>query len=424
MSPSALASLGEWLAYLEQLHPKTIALGLERISLVKDRLGLEPEFPIITVAGTNGKGSACAMLEAILSAAGYRSGLYTSPHLLRYNERVRISAAEADDAALCEAFAAVEAAREDTPLTYFEFGTLAALLLFKRAGVDMAVLEVGLGGRLDAVNAFGADCAIVTSVGIDHTEYLGDDREAIGFEKAGIFRQGRPAICAETDVLQSIVDHAARIGADLHLINRDFGFQAEAAQWRFWSRSGWRVALPYPALRGDYQLGNASACLAALEQLKQRLPVSANDIRHGLLQAVVPGRFQVIPGKPQIILDVAHNPHAALALAGNLRRMGGDGKTIAVFGMLKDKDIAGVVEAMKEVIDVWLLADLASPRGAGALHLLQLLQQQGVGDRARTFSSVASACSHACNLAAENDKIVFFGSFLTVADAMRVLSGA
>jgi dihydrofolate synthase/folylpolyglutamate synthase len=414
-----LPNLADWLGYLEQLHPKAIDLSLDRVAEVRHRLDLNPSFPIITVAGTNGKGSTCAMLEAVLLAAGYRVGLYSSPHLLRYNERVRINGEEASDEALCEAFAAVERARGEVSLTYFEFGTLAAVWLFARAGLDAAILEVGLGGRLDAVNAFDTDCAVLTSVDFDHMDYLGDSRSVIGFEKAGIFRAGKPAICGEFDVPHSVLDHAGKIGADLRRIGPDFGYDGlELNQWRFASRDGLRLSLPYPALRGAYQLSNASACLAALEQLRPWLPVAHDDIRRGLLEAAVPGRFQVLPGRPQRIFDVAHNPHAAKALAENLRAMPPTGKIFAVFAMLRDKDIAGVVRAMKEQVDLWLVAGIGQPRGASAEVLLRVLEQEGLEKGAEAFPSVADAYRHACAKAAEDDKIVVFGSFYTVAEAM------
>ena len=419
--PTELNSLAECLSYLEQLHPKTIDLSLDRVAEVKQRLNLNPAFPIITVAGTNGKGSTCAMLEAVLLAAGYRVGLYTSPHLLRYNERVRINGKEASDEALCAAIAAVEQARGEVSLTYFEFGTLAAVWLFARAGLDAAVLEVGLGGRLDAVNAFDTDCAVLTSVDFDHMEYLGDSRLAIGYEKAGIFRPGKPAVCGEFDVPYSVLAHAEKVGANLRRIGPDFGYDSlEPNQWRFTSRDGLRLSLPYPAMRGTYQLGNASTCLAALEQLREKLPVGHDDIRRGLLEAVVPGRFQVLPGRPQRIFDVAHNPHAAKVLAENLRAMPPTGKTFAVFAMLRDKDIAGVVRAMKEQVDLWLVAGIVQPRGASAEELLRVMEQEGLAQHAGAFASVAEAYRHACAKAAEDDKILVFGSFYTVAEAMTL----
>jgi len=358
------------------------------------------------------------MLEAILSAAGYSVGCYTSPHLLRYNERVRINRQEVTDAALCRAFAAVEAARGAISLTYFEFGTLAALWLFSRQGVGAAVLEVGLGGRLDAVNAFDPDCSVVTSIALDHMDYLGHTREAIGFEKAGIFRKGRPAICADPLPPASLTDYALQIGADLQCIDRDFGFVAEAGQWRFHGRRGDRYALPYPALSGAFQLSNAAACLAALDEMQVCLPVAMNDIRRGLLEVSVPGRFQVLPGAPRVILDVAHNPHAAAALAENLRSMAG-GKTIAVFSMLADKDITGVVQAMKACVDSWLVAAILEQRGASLPQIMDVLNSEGLLDRVSGFACVAEAYRYACNVALEDDKIIVFGSFYTVAGVLR-----
>ena len=413
----------EWLAYLEQLHPSTIELGLERVSLVKDALGLAPNFPVITVGGTNGKGSTCAMLEAVLDAAGYRVGCYTSPHLLSYNERVRVGRQPISDADLCGAFAAVEAARNDTSLTYFEFGTLAALWHFAQAGIDVAVLEVGLGGRLDAVNAFDADCAVLTSVALDHMDYLGDTRDAIGFEKAGIFRAGRPAICAEPDPPESVLRWAREVGADMQRIGHDFDYAAERNQWRFQGRHRSAVALPYPALAGAYQLGNAAACIAALDELRARLPVSANDLRRGLLEATLPGRFQILPGKPTLILDVAHNPHAAAALAGNLKSMPIAGRTVALFAMLADKDIAGVVHAMKEVVDVWVVGEIRESRGATAGQIMQALHDEDMAGSAVAAGSVTQAYARACDAAGENDRIVAFGSFYTVAEVLRLCRG-
>lgn len=297
--PIALQSLDDWLAHLERIHPSSIAMGLERVATVRDRLGLGLSRPVLAVAGTNGKGSVCAMLESILSCAGYKVGLYASPHLLRYNERIRVARREVADAALVQSFDRIERARDDVLLTYFEFGTLAAVDIFIRDQVDVAILEVGLGGRLDAVNAFDADCAVVTSVDLDHMEYLGNDRNSIGREKAGIFRSGSPAVCGDEDPPASLVEHARAIGAPLHLIGRDYGFNADATQWQSWTLSRKRSSLPYPALRGAYQLGNAATALAALEQLKDSLPIDMGAIRRGLLEVELPGRFQVLPGRPQ-----------------------------------------------------------------------------------------------------------------------------
>ncbi|MDO9052861.1 MAG: bifunctional tetrahydrofolate synthase/dihydrofolate synthase [Gallionella sp.] len=413
-------TLTDWLTYLESLHPKTIALGLTRVAEVKQRLHLDADFPLIVVGGTNGKGSVCAMLESILHAAGYRVGCYTSPHLLHYNERVRIDKQQASDEELCASFAEIEHARGDIPLTYFEFGTLAAMQLFIDHKVDVAILEVGLGGRLDAVNVFDADCAVVTSVDIDHTDYLGETREEIAFEKAGIFRQGRVAICADSDVPQTIHDHAQAIGADLWSIGREFGFTAHQGQWDYRSKAGSRSALPHPALRGTFQLHNASAALAALDALKERLPVSMAAIRRGLTEVQLAGRFQFVPGKPQLIMDVAHNPHAARTLAQNLSGLPPCPHTYAVFAMLKDKDMAGVAAAMDPHINTWLVAGIAAPRGASAEELADVLHLAGVRGAVIRFPDIAASVAHACDVAGENDRIVIFGSFYTVAEALLV----
>jgi len=412
-------TLPQWLEYIERLHPQTIALGLDRVEKVKHALGLAPPFPVFTVGGTNGKGSVCAMLEAILHCAGYRVACYTSPHLLRYNERVRINRAEAPDTDLARAFAAVEAARGGVPLTYFEFGTLAALRLFGEADVEVAVLEVGLGGRLDAVNAFDPDCAVVTTVDIDHVDFLGGDRESIGREKAGIFRAGRPAVCADPAPPASLTEHATKIGAQLLQIGADFGATAQGKQWQYWGPRGKRGALPHPALRGSAQLINAATAITALESLRERLPVAVNDIRAGLLQADAPGRFQVLPGRPAVILDVAHNPQAARALAASLASMGGTGRTFAVFAMLKDKDIAGVVGALKSGVDHWLVAGLGGARGTRSAEIERILVSAGI-NAVTACADVPAAYAQACDMAAENDRIVVFGSFYTVAAVMQV----
>lgn len=406
-------SLADWLAYIERQHPQAIALGLERVVEVLKKLEIKFACPVLTVGGTNGKGSTCAMLESILQAGGYRTGLYTSPHLLRFNERVRIAGREAEDAALCDAFMAVESARGTVPLTYFEFATLAAFFLFARADLDAAVVEVGLGGRLDAVNALDADCAVLTSIGIDHVEYLGDTRDAIGREKAGIFRRSRPAVVAEPDPPQSVLSADAR----LLLIGRDFGYVNQGTQWSWWGPSGRRSGLAHPALRGAMQLRNASAALAALDSLRERLPLAMQDLRRGLAEVVLPGRFQVLPGRPQVVLDVAHNPEAAAVLAANLGDGGFAPETIAVFGMLRDKDIAGVVRAMAPRITRWHLATLPGPRGADAELLKKILLQEKIQTPARAHANAGAALAVAKSEAGENDKIVVFGSFLTVAEA-------
>ena len=408
-----MRTLQEWLAFIERQHPASIALGLERVAEVFARLEARIACPVITVGGTNGKGSTCAMLESMLRAAGYRTALYTSPHLVRYNERVRIAGVEAGDAELAEAFAAVEASRSGTPLTYFEFGTLAALWLFSRAKVDAAILEVGLGGRLDAVNILDADCAVLTSVAIDHVDYLGADREAIGREKAGIFRRGRPAVVADPRPPQSVLQAPGQ----LLLLNRDFGYAEQERQWTYWGPGGRRGGLDYPALRGKVQLRNAAAALCALDTLRDRLPLAMQEARRGLAEVALPGRFQVLPGRPQVVLDVAHNVEAARTLADNLAASAFAPETIAVCGMLRDKDIAGVLREMAPRITRWHLASLPGPRGAQASLLSTHLP-----DAAKTeHDSAANAFAAAIGNAGENDKIVVFGSFLTVGEVTEWL---
>lgn len=421
-------SLNDWLTRLESLHPKTIELGLDRVSEVAQRLGVHFDCPVITVGGTNGKGSTCAMLESILLQGGYRVGLYTSPHLLRFNERARINGELASDEALCKNFEAVEAVRSDVSLTYFEFTTLAILKYFADASLDAVILEVGLGGRLDAVNLVDPDVAIVTSVDLDHQDYLGDTREKIGFEKAGIFRSGRAAICSDPSPPQSLIDHAAAIGADLWLFGRDFNYSGDRQQWNYGGRQQRRSALAYPSLRGANQLLNASAALAALEVLRERLPLGAQEVRSGLVMVELPGRFQVLPGRPAVILDVAHNPHAAATLAQNLEQMGFHPYTHAVFGAMADKDIAGILAHLADRIDHWYLTDLPLPRAASAQSLVAELTKAGVrvSDTAgaersiQCFATPADAYAAARSRATENDRIAIFGSFITVAGVMAV----
>lgn len=420
MSQPQPATLQEWLAYIETQHTQAIELGLDRLFVVKTALGQAQRCPLITVGGTNGKGSTCAMLEAILLAAGYRVGLYTSPHLIEYNERVRINGQSADDATLCRAFARVEQARAAVALTYFEYGTLAAWEAFAEASVDVVILEVGLGGRLDAVNIYDPDCAIVTGIDLDHMDFLGDTREKIGFEKAGIFRADKAAVCSDPQPPASLLAHAIAIGAELQLIGRDFGFapQQETRQWSWWGRGhARRNSLAHPALRGSRQLFNASAVLAALEAVQDRLPVSMAEIRQGLTTVTLPGRFQVLPGRPVTVLDVAHNPQAAHVLADNLLEQGFFGRTWAVCGMLRDKDIESVIAALKGRIEAWLPCTLEGPRGTTATTLATLLRSAGenVVDE---FPTPLAAYRYAQEKAAENDRIAVFGSFLTVAEIL------
>ena len=419
-------TLPDWLALLETRHSETqINMGLDRVQAVKARMQLAFTCPVIMVAGTNGKGSTCAMLESVLLRAGYKVGLYIKPHFLDFNERARVLGEMASDEQLVASFNFVESVRGDTPLTYFEFTTLAILHLLSQAKLDVAILEVGLGGRLDAVNVIDADVAIVTSVDIDHTDYLGDTREAIGFEKAGIFRPGKAAICSDPVPPQSLIDHAAAIGADLWLMGRDFNYSGDKQQWNYGGREQRRNSLAYPSLRGANQILNATAVLAALEVLKLKLPVGAQEVRTGLVTVELPGRFQVLPGRPSVILDVAHNPHAASALNQNLGNMGFHPYTYAVFGSMHDKDIDGVLAAMSEHVDHWCLAGLPSPRAATASELaakVQIMLEDKPDSSEHTvsiFDDPAQAFANAMSRAGENDRIVVFGSFLTVAGVMK-----
>jgi len=431
LSASLPVTLDAWLTRLEAMHPKAIDMGLARVQQVKEAMQLQFACPVIIVGGTNGKGSTCAMLEAILLRAGYHVGLYTSPHLLVFNERMRIDGQSIDDARLIAAFEKIESARGEVSLSYFEFTTLAAMQLFADAGLDAVIFEVGLGGRLDAVNVLDADVAIVTSVDIDHTEYLGDTREKIGFEKAGIFRSGKAAICGDPVPPDSLVQHAEKIGADLWLFNRDFNYAGDKQQWNFSARGSRRNALAYPALRGANQLLNASSVLAALEALRLSLPVSAQDVRSGLATVELAGRFQILPGTPLVILDVAHNPHAAATLAQNLDNMGFHPYTYAVFGAMQDKDIEGVIAHLKGRIDHWCVTDLPLPRAATATEIKDKLQalddaltEADSEHTVQTFASPAHAFANALSRAGENDRIAVFGSFLTVAGVMEFRNSA
>jgi dihydrofolate synthase/folylpolyglutamate synthase len=413
-------NLADWLAHCERLHPKTIDMGLERVRAVAERMGLKFDCPVITVAGTNGKGSTCAMLEAILSQAGYRTGVYTSPHLVHFEERCRVRGDIASAADLVPRFARVEAARTqngaDISLSYFEFTTLAILQLLADAKLDVVILEVGLGGRLDAVNMLDADCAIITSIDLDHMELLGNDRESIGREKAGIMRPGKPVVVSDPVPPQSILDHAAAIGADLWRFGQDFNFSGDPQQWG-WAGRGRRYAgLAYPALRGANQLVNASGVLAALTALRGQLPITAQAVRVGLSLVELPGRFQIIPGQPTLVLDVAHNPHSVAALTENLDAMGFYPCTHAVFGAMADKDVRPMLARIGPLVDKWYFTDLPTARAATGEALLA--QWQSVNRRADVTASACASPEVALAAAVKNadpaDRIVVFGSFYTV----------
>ena len=419
--PGPSSSLEEWLSYCETLHPRAIDMGLTRVRKVAQTLNLHFDCPVITVAGTNGKGSTCAMLEAILQQAGYRTGVFTSPHLVHFEERCRVHGESVSAAMLIASFVAVEAGRGEITLSYFEFTTLAILRLMSLAGLDAAILEVGLGGRLDAVNIIDADCAIITSIDLDHTELLGADRESIGFEKAGIMRAGRPVVVSDPVPPDSIQAHAATLGADMWRLGRDFSFSGDKQQWSWKGRARRFAGLAYPALRGANQLVNASGVLAALEALRDRIPVTAQAVRNGLALVELPGRFQIVPGEPVLVLDVAHNPHSVAALAANLDAMGFAPCTHAVFGAMADKDLTSMLQRVGPMIDRWYFCDLPTPRAASAADLQARWQasNQRRDVTSSTHADPQAALDAAIAAAAPTDRIVVFGSFYTVGGVLK-----
>ena len=434
-------TLSEWLAHCERLHPQGISgieLGLDRVQRVAQRMQLNLACPVITVAGTNGKGSTCAMLEAIYGEAGYRTGVYTSPHLVRFEERCRVAGEAVDAQALVPAFAEVEAARlgvasddglGEVQLTYFEFTTLAILRTLAASGIDVAILEVGLGGRLDAVNIVDSDCAVITCIALDHMALLGPDREAIGYEKAGVMRTGRPVVVSDPVPPQSVLDRALEVGASLWRLGKDFHFAGDQQQWGWAmhpSHGGRRYSgLAYPALRGANQLVNASGVLAAIEALRARLPVTAQAVRNGLAMVELPGRFQIVPGTPTLVLDVAHNPHSVAALAENLDAMGYYPTTHAVFGAMADKDLGAMLERIGPLIDRWHLTDLPLPRASTAEALAEQLDAhaatapKGQSRVAGRHASPVEALRAAVSMADPADRIVVFASFFTVGGVLQ-----
>lgn len=422
-------TLDAWLAYCERLHPQNIALGLDRVREVAQRMGLQFDCPVITVAGTNGKGSTCAMLEAVALQSGYRPGVYTSPHLVHFEERCRVGGEIVKAEELLPHFEAVEQARvkdgAEVALTYFEFTTLAILHLMSQSKLDVAILEVGLGGRLDATNIINADCAIITSIDLDHMELLGPDRESIGREKAGIMRAGHPVIVSDPVPPQSVIDHAAEIGADLWRFGKDFNYDGDKQQWG-WAGRGRRYAgLAYPALRGANQLMNASGVLAAYEAIRNKLPVTAQAVRTGLSMVELPGRFQIVPGQPTLVLDVAHNPHSVAALTANLDAMGYFPTTHAVFGAMADKDWEPMLTKVGPLIDRWYFTDLPTPRADSAENLkskLHQLQAKGMIRKdvsMQTFANPQQALDAAVAATEAADRIVVFGSFFTVGGVLQ-----
>ncbi|RRS02497.1 bifunctional tetrahydrofolate synthase/dihydrofolate synthase [Aquabacterium soli] len=437
---SRYATLADWLSHCERLHTAEIELGLDRVAGVWRRMGVTLGTPmdasvdasvdvpvVFTVAGTNGKGSTCAMLENILLSGGFRTGVYGSPHLVHFEERCRVMGMPVKADELLPHFEAVEQARGDSPLTYFEFTTLAILRLLAHAGLDAVILEVGLGGRLDAVNIIDADCAMITSIDLDHMEFLGPDREAIGREKAGIMRAGRPAVVSDPKPPQSVVAHAESVEADLWLFGRDHNYAGDRQQWSWGGRSKRFNGMAYPSLRGANQLLNASGVLAALEAVRHRLPVPAQAVRTGLATVELPGRFQIVPGQPTLILDVAHNPHAAATLAVNLDQMGFFPRTHVVWGAMADKDMAGMVEKLLPLVDAWHCCDLPTPRAASAQQLADLVRalqaQPGAATQPKATVSThpdPMAALHAALAQADPaDRILVFGSFFTVGGVLH-----
>ncbi|QFY42571.1 bifunctional tetrahydrofolate synthase/dihydrofolate synthase [Candidatus Methylospira mobilis] len=409
--------LSEWLDWQESLHPKSIDLGLTRVAGVHKKLhpGYEPPITL-SVAGTNGKGSSVAMLEAILREQGYRTGVYTSPHLQVYNERIRIDGNMADDAALCATFDRIDQARADVTLSFFEFGTLAALDIFARERVDVQILEVGLGGRLDAVNILDADAALITSIGVDHVDWLGSTRDMIAMEKAGIFRPGKPAIVGDPNPPACLCSHAG-----VSLLGRDFGYELSGSVWNWRGLGAALDRLAWPAIPGRHQFMNAAAAIQMLRSLADLLPVSDQAIRNGLKNVRLPGRFQYFGGGSiPVLLDVAHNPQSAAALAGYLQEQF-PGKTIrAVFSVMRDKDIHGIVDAVRGVVACWYLAPLKLDRAARGGDLSRLMQGMGVESIRNGYKTVAEAVGAAFSDAQPDDLIVVFGSFFLASEFLAL----
>lgn len=413
-------TLQEWLSWQEQLHPNPIDLGLERMMQVLATLDLAvPPYRILTIGGTNGKGSSVAFSEAILRAAGYRVGAFVSPHILRYNERIRVEGEEVSDQELCESFTRIDAARGDLSLTYFEFGALAAFDVFAQRRVEAAVLEVGLGGRLDAVNAVNPDAALVASVGLDHQDWLGPDRESIGYEKAGIYRRHRPAICGDRDPPASLLQHAGSIGAHLEVLGRDFDWRPEMEGWTWFGPGLVLHQLPKPALPGRIQYDNASTALAALTALVDVLPLTELAIHEGLKNAAINARFQRVPGDVECVFDVAHNPDAARVLAENLKDAPVKGRTYGVMGMFRDKAVEEVALALAPALGRWFLGGTEGPRGQSATALAARVKKTVPKAEIEVHASVPEAYAAARRQAQSGDRLVIFGSFQTVGAILK-----
>jgi dihydrofolate synthase/folylpolyglutamate synthase len=412
-------SLQDWLKWQESLHPLVIDLGLERASRVFH--SLIPDYvkpPTITVAGTNGKGSSVAYLESIYTAQGYRVGAYTSPHILKYNERIKIDGKPVSDDQICEAFARIESVRGGTSLSYFEFSTLAALDIFHRAGVDVQLLEVGMGGRLDAVNIVDPDVALITSISIDHIEWLGGTREAIGREKAGIFRAAIPAITGDPEPPDSLMQSAIERHALLYCIGKDFGYKKQATGWDWFFADRQMLQLPEPGLKGEHQYRNASAVILAVTQMAEILPVTEASIKLGLKNVHLAGRFQLLDGEIPVLLDVGHNPQAVTTLAEYVTTAFPDRRIHAVFSMMKDKDIAGVIEIMNDVVHDWFFAPLVNPRAVSESAMRVIFSQSSVANVSFGFAGFTEAFLAAKNQSQQGDLLLVFGSFFLVSECL------
>lgn len=413
-APQATSPLATWLYYLERLHSQSIELGLDRIRKVAEKMSLLKPAPlVITVGGTNGKGTTCRTLEAILMAAGYRVGVYSSPHLVRYTERVRVQGSELPESEHTRAFSDIEQCREETSLTYFEFGTLSAFYLFKQHQLDVVILEVGLGGRLDATNIIDADISAITSIALDHTDWLGNTRESIGREKAGIFRAGHPAIIGDDDIPESVITYAEQLGARLYCRDESWWYQLSGQRWSWQSEKRCWDNLPVP----DVPLSNAATALAIIASLPEKWSVSDEAVISGLEKASLPGRFQTVSLAPRLILDVAHNPHAAAYLAKQLAGLSKTGLIRCVIAMLADKDIEGTVAQLLPQIDEWYCAPLNEPRGAQADIIAKYVPS------ARVFETVEEAWQSAMDEAESLDTVIVCGSFHTVAHVLSALEG-
>lgn len=415
-------TLNDWLGYIESVHSSSIDLTLERIKIVVERLNLNISFPIITVGGTNGKGSTCTILESIYKEGRYKVGCYTSPHFLHFNERIKINTIAVSDDLLCEAFSKIESIRNDISLTYFEYGTIAAMIIFADANIDIAILEVGLGGRLDAVNVFDSDCAIVTTIDLDHMDYLGHTKEAIGFEKAGIYRTHKTAIYGDFDPPKSLIQYCESIHAELKVIGKDFNYKVHQDSFDFLIESSFVINTPLPKLQGDFQLVNATSALMAINIMQDKLPLAEKAIKQGISSAFIPGRFHEVRMNPSLILDVAHNPQAAISLSQNLKAHAVSGKTMAVFSILKDKDIFGVIKALSLDIDEWYIAEIQNERAASVEIISKTIHKVNPFAQIVTLKNIQEAYEFASKEVSINDRIIVFGSFYTVADIMKLIS--